>query len=195
MTLKKLKYKQIIACSIFLSIFNLVLNSSIATAEANSEEDQLSVTISPLKPTENQSLDLHLILANSFQNQTKTIDLHQDNFELSKIKQTIPLRNQPLIARSFGGKASWYGPGFHGRLTANGERYNQNAMTAAHRHLRFGTRVRVKNLNNGRSVIVRINDRGPFIKGRVIDLSAAAARSLNMINSGVATVEITVLRR
>lgn len=106
---------------------------------------------------------------------------------------TLGDRQQTIIANSFGGQASWYGPGFHGNLTANGEVYNQDAMTAAHPSLSFGTKVRVTNLNNGRSVIVRINDRGPYAGGRVIDLSAAAARSLNMINTGVAPVEVTVL--
>lgn len=110
-----------------------------------------------------------------------------------KASLSIPLHHPSIIASSFNGQASWYGPGFHGRLTANGERYNQNAMTAAHRSLKFGTRVRVTNLNNGRSVVVRINDRGPFIKGRVIDVSAAAARSLNMMRSGVAPVKVTIL--
>ncbi|MGQ4648616.1 septal ring lytic transglycosylase RlpA family protein [Lyngbya aestuarii] len=91
------------------------------------------------------------------------------------------------------GMASWYGPGFHGRLSASGERFNQNAMTAAHRHLPFGTSVRVTNLNNGRSVVVRINDRGPFVRGRVIDLSAGAAKALGMINSGTAPVRVEVV--
>ncbi|CAO4196657.1 septal ring lytic transglycosylase RlpA family protein [Methylorubrum extorquens] len=72
--------------------------------------------------------------------------------------------------------ASWYGPGFHGRLTANGERFDQNALTAAHRSLRFGTRVRVTNAATDRSVVVRINDRGPFIAGSSIDLARGAAR-------------------
>jgi len=72
--------------------------------------------------------------------------------------------------------ASWYGPGFHGRLTANGERFDQNALTAAHRSLPFGTRVRVTSTETGRSVVVRINDRGPFVRGRSIDLARAAAR-------------------
>ena len=72
--------------------------------------------------------------------------------------------------------ASWYGLGFHGRLTANGERFDQNAFTAAHRSLRFGTRVRVINAATGRSVVVRINDRGPFVAGRSIDLARGAAR-------------------
>lgn len=92
------------------------------------------------------------------------------------------------------GWASWYGPGFHGNRTAAGERYNQNAMTAAHKTLPFGTQVRVTNKRNGRSVVVRINDRGPFIRGRIIDLSAAAARMLGMMDSGVAPVQVEVLR-
>jgi rare lipoprotein A len=91
------------------------------------------------------------------------------------------------------GVASWYGPGFHGRRSANGEVYNQNSMTAAHRSLPFGTNVQVTNLNNGRSVIVRITDRGPFVRGRVIDLSAAAARVLGVMQSGVAPVQLNVL--
>ncbi len=88
------------------------------------------------------------------------------------------------------GQASWYGPGFHGRTTANGERFDMNAMTAAHRTLPFGTMVRVENLETGRSVTVRINDRGPFIEGRIIDVSRAAAAELDMIASGVARVRI-----
>ena len=88
------------------------------------------------------------------------------------------------------GIASWYGPGFHGRRTANGERFNQNAMTAAHRSLPIGTMVTVRNLENGRTVRVRINDRGPYIRGRVIDLSRAAARALGIIEDGVARVAL-----
>ncbi|MBD0343288.1 MAG: septal ring lytic transglycosylase RlpA family protein [Coleofasciculus sp. Co-bin14] len=91
------------------------------------------------------------------------------------------------------GMASWYGPGFHGNRSASGEVYNQNAMTAAHRSLPFGTRVQVTNLDNGRSVVVRINDRGPFVGGRVIDLSAAAASLLGMMHSGTAPVQLQVL--
>jgi rare lipoprotein A len=78
------------------------------------------------------------------------------------------------------GIASWYGPRFHGRKTANGERFDQNAMTAAHKTLPFGTRVRVTSMITGKQIVVRINDRGPFIRGRVIDLSKAAAQLLGM---------------
>jgi rare lipoprotein A len=91
------------------------------------------------------------------------------------------------------GMASWYGPGFHGKRTANGEVYNQHALTAAHRTLPLGTRAVVTNVNTGESVEVRINDRGPYKYGRVIDLSYAAARRIGMWASGVVPVRVEVL--
>lgn len=91
------------------------------------------------------------------------------------------------------GGASWYGPGFHGRITASGERFNTNDLTAAHKTLPFGTRVQVTNTANGKSVVVRINDRGPFVKGRIIDLSRAAAELLDMLESGTAQVTVEEL--
>ncbi len=97
------------------------------------------------------------------------------------------------LGRPMSGQASWYGPGFHGKRTASGERFNENAYTAAHRSLPFGSRVRVKNLRNGRMVDVRINDRGPFVRGRIIDLSKAAAAEIGMIRDGVVPVEVQVL--
>lgn len=97
------------------------------------------------------------------------------------------------IQMRISGWASWYGPGFHGNLSASGEPFNQNALTAAHRHLPFGTLVMVRNLDNGKSVVVRINDRGPFVGDRVIDLSAGAASVLGMMSSGVAPVELEVI--
>ena len=94
------------------------------------------------------------------------------------------------------GIASWYGDGaWHGEITANGERFNMNAMTAAHKTLPFGTRVRVTNPRNGRSVTVRINDRGPFIKGRTIDLSRGAAKRIGMIARGHARVKLDIVSR
>ncbi len=97
--------------------------------------------------------------------------------------------------RSLGnGVASYYGKRFHGRLTANGERFNMNAMTAAHKTLPFGTKVRVTNPRNGRSVVVRINDRGPFIRGRTIDLSRGAAQKIGMISTGHARVKLEIVR-
>jgi rare lipoprotein A len=92
---------------------------------------------------------------------------------------------------SLSGKASWYGPGFHGRRTASGEVFNANSMTAAHKTLPFGTRVKVTSRKTGRSVVVRINDRGPFVRGRVIDLSKASARMLGL--AGLSDVTISVL--
>lgn len=88
------------------------------------------------------------------------------------------------------GKASYYADKFEGRKTASGETYRQGGMTAAHRTLPFGTKVTVINISNGRSVKVRVNDRGPFAEGRVIDLSKKAARRLGMLTTGVAVVEI-----
>ncbi len=90
-------------------------------------------------------------------------------------------------------RASYYGPGFHGRRAANGSVFNQHAMTAAHRTWRFGTKVRVTNLRNGRDVVVTITDRGPFVKGRGLDLSLGAARAIGATGAGVVPVRIDPL--
>ncbi len=90
------------------------------------------------------------------------------------------------------GTASWYGPGFHGRKTASGERFDQNKLTAAHRSLPLDTVVKVTNLDNGKAVKVAINDRGPYVGNRVIDLSRAAATKLDMTDDGTARVRIEV---
>lgn len=92
------------------------------------------------------------------------------------------------------GMASWYGPDFHGKTTANGETYDQNGLTAAHKTLPFNSVVRVTNLDNGKQVTVRINDRGPYARGRIIDLSRAAAREVDMIGPGVARVRLEILK-
>src|SRR5690606_6814118 len=91
------------------------------------------------------------------------------------------------------GIASYYGRRFHGRQTANGEKYNKNAYTAAHPSLPFGTVVLVENLKNGKSIVLRINDRGPFIKGRIIDVSKEAARKLDFIRDGLTKVRVYVI--
>jgi rare lipoprotein A len=91
------------------------------------------------------------------------------------------------------GMASYYARSLHGRQTASGEKYNENALTAAHPRLPFGTRLKVTNLKTGRTVEVRVNDRGPFVRRRVIDLSYAAARKLGMLQDGVARVKIRIL--
>lgn len=97
----------------------------------------------------------------------------------------------PALASVTSGGASWYS--LPGNRTANGERMNPNALTAAHRTLAFGTKVEVKNLRNGRTVVVRINDRGPFIRGRVIDVSKAAARRLGFVGAGTTRVALRVV--
>jgi len=97
------------------------------------------------------------------------------------------------VGDEFRGNASWYGPDFHGKLTSNGEIYNMYAMTAAHKTLPMNTIVRVTNLRNSKSTIVRINDRGPFVSTRIIDLSNSAAKKINMIGTGTAPVKLEIL--
>jgi rare lipoprotein A len=114
---------------------------------------------------------------------------------LSHARKSKLARNSMLRpADGLRGQASWYGKEFHNRQTASGARFNTHAMTAAHRTLPFGTRVRVTNLENAKSCIVEITDRGPFAKGRIIDLSYAAAEDIGMRETGVANVKIEVLR-
>ena len=103
-----------------------------------------------------------------------------------------PATQSPGQGRAQEGMASWYGPGFAGRLTANGERFDPSALTCAHRTFKFGTMLEVTNLDNGRTVVVRVNDRGPYAKNRVIDLSEEAARRLGMIEKGHVKVRIEV---
>ena len=103
-------------------------------------------------------------------------------------EQAPPAISQPTMMET--GLASWYGPKFHGKLTASGEVFNQEKFTAAHQTLPWGSRVKVINLANGKSVDVRINDRGPFGKGRIIDVSRAAARALGMMGQGLTTVRV-----
>ena len=108
------------------------------------------------------------------------------------MRRDVPVAPTPPPATSQVATASWYGPGFHGRRTASGERFDANAMSAAHPTLPFGTRVRVTNLRNGRSVRVRVTDRGPFARGRALDVSYGAARALGMVGHGTARVRIEV---
>ncbi len=99
----------------------------------------------------------------------------------------------PRIGQQFRGIASWYGPNFHAKKTSNGETYNMYDMTAAHKELPMNTMVKVYNVENRKSVIVRINDRGPFVDGRIIDLSNTAAHKIDMVKKGTARVTVTVL--
>jgi len=119
--------------------------------------------------------------------------------ELPQVQKTVskqPVTKTKKIKydHTLYGKASWYGIPFHGRLTANGETYNMHVLTAAHKSLPFDTMVKVTNLINGESVVVRINDRGPYIRGRHIDMSYSAAKHLNMVGNGVIPVKLEIMR-
>lgn len=103
-----------------------------------------------------------------------------------------PVNN--AVDNTFVGKATYYAHEFHGRKTASGERFNMNELTAAHKSLPFNTQVRVTNISNQKSVVVRVNDRGPFCKGCLIDLSYRAAQEIDMIKSGITQVKIEILR-
>lgn len=103
----------------------------------------------------------------------------------------VPVARAPEWTQN--GRVSWYGPGFHGRRTANGEVFDTNELTMAHRTLPFGTEVRVTNLSNGRSVVLRVNDRGPYVRGRIADLSHAAATRLGFVDDGVTRARIELI--
>ncbi len=118
---------------------------------------------------------------------------HANGNAATNAAKSMAVKASNLAGRMQSGMASWYGGKWHGRKTANGERYNQESMTAAHRTLPFGTVVKVTNERNGRECQVRINNRGPFTKGRILDLSKAAARQLGMVGSGVAKIKMEVV--
>ena len=109
-------------------------------------------------------------------------------------KNKVATPQAPKIGQTETGMASWYGNPYHGRRAANGEIYDMEKLTAAHRTLPFETWVRVRNMENGKNVEVRITDRGPFAKGRIIDLSRAAARQIDMLGPGTAKVKVQVIR-
>lgn len=142
-----------------------------------------AVGAATMTPMPSQAISVSTYTPDSFTPSTKWDKEFQEKTPTYKIP----------LASVYYGQASWYGPGFYGNLTANGEVYRPGTMTAAHKSLPFGTRVRVTNLHNGRSRIVRINDRGPYVGGRILDLSETAASSLGVIDSGVASVKIEVL--
>ena len=136
---------------------------------------------------------------------TYSSDSHQHSSTMDKKTYSHPTM-RPYVIRGikyyptvvsvgdkFRGNASWYGPDFHGKLTSNGETYNMYDMTAAHKTLPMNTIVKVRNLRNGKTVVVRINDRGPFIATRIIDLSNKAAHKIDMVGIGTAPVELEIL--
>ncbi len=142
----------------------------------------------------------------SFSSQTNRVNSTVGNSQIRNSKamhratmrpyEVFGKKYYPTVARvsdEFRGIASWYGPKFHAKKTSNGEIYNMYANTAAHKTLPMNTMVKVVNLQNGKSTIVRINDRGPFVSGRIIDLSNKAAHAIDMVKKGTANVKLTVL--
>lgn len=134
-------------------------------------------------------LALSLFCATASARMKKEVRSHYKAWSLvapAAIDLTLSSENEPMAV----GLVSWYGPGFHGRRTASGERYNMHAMTCASRDLPFGTMLELTNLNNGEKAVVRVNDRGPFYKWRILDLSYAAAKKLGFHRSGQTKVEV-----
>ena len=131
------------------------------------------------------------LLAIEWTNNLRTA-LGQSPLQLADAQQRM--YNLAETSNKIEGRASWYGPYFNGRLTANGEIYNEDELTAAHPSLPFNTYLKVKNMNNGNTVIVRVNDRGPYIPGRNLDLSRQAARSINSEQTGVVPFEATIMK-
>ena len=129
-------------------------------------------------------------VAGSFNLFYNSAEATQVTSTVTTVKTSDKSKRSTLVGE---GKASYYSDQFHGRKTANGETFNMNKLTAAHPSLPFGTWVRVTNLSNGKDIVVRINDRGPFVKGRIIDLSIHAATELGIVESGTAKVKLEAL--
>ena len=144
----------------------------------------LLVASSACAPTGGYQVQVHDSAA------TKNLKGHQKPYSVNG-ELYRPLRDPNGYVEE--GTASWYGPDFHGKATSCGETYDMNAMTSAHKILPMGTRLRVTNLRNHRSVVVRVNDRGPFVKSRILDLSFAAAKQLDVVASGTAPVRIEAI--
>lgn len=193
MILNKQTFYKVCAAISFATASVITMLVSPTVAKSELQAPKAKGKLASIVTAKNKQVKFKLPVTNNFPQKIESTLAASSANPLLQNRQSIPVKNPTLIANVSNGMASWYGPGFHGRLTANGEVYNQEALTAAHPSLEFGTQVQVTNLNNGRSVVVTINDRGPYAGGRVIDLSAAAARTLNMISSGVAPVELTIL--
>jgi rare lipoprotein A len=127
-------------------------------------------------------------------NKLKSVSTRPDYRQNQQALVVTPDKKPPsLLVKVHTGEASWYGPGFHGKKTANGEIFDQGKFTAAHRSFPLGSRVKVTHLENGKSIEVEINDRGPYINGRIIDLSRAAARALGILEDGIARVRVELI--
>ena len=129
----------------------------------------------------------------SIEELTKTVDVTVPTEQKTKTQAKDIVNKSKKSLQTKYGSASFYGPGFHGRKTASGEVFNQNALTAAHRTLPFGTKLRVTCTTTGRSTIVKVNDRGPYHGNRILDLSVGAAKAIGIVEKGVTNVKYEVL--
>ena len=196
--------KQLLVLSIAAT--GLAAHAEIAadkTGAAPTTEQQVNIVkvidfTHPQKTEASQEAKTRALLAGDDKKELRDIEFDRPNLrKLVDYNATVLGKRYQTLADSKGfeqqGPASWYGNPFHGRKTANGETYDMNELTAAHKELPLGTKVEVTNLSNGRKVVVRINDRGPFHGNRVLDLSRAAAQELGTLNAGVAQVQIRAL--
>ncbi len=142
------------------------------------------------KPVQPTPLEQSWQIVNSIRNSFGATQIPQSFVKLAEVAMRGGAASSSKL---FSGAASWYGGKFHGRKTSDGTRYDQDGLTAAHRSLPFGTKLLVMNRKTGDACVVKVNDRGPFVGGRIIDLSRGAARQLNMVSTGVAMVDCLVL--
>ena len=168
----------------------------LSASQANSEQDEAgNTTLAPASMVTGGEATGFVEQFRPYSGPPPPVVIEAGAVDLNGFDPPIEREPEQSVVRSLGtGIASYYGRRFHGRRTANGERFNMRAMTAAHKTLPFGTKVRVTNPRNGRSVVVRINDRGPFIRGRTIDLSRAAAQKIGMISRGHARVTMEIVK-
>jgi rare lipoprotein A len=146
------------------------------------------------KPMVGSTIEQGLKIANAIRSSFGVGNLPQTFIKLAELASQDSGSGSKGVGH-FSGPASWYGPKFNGRKTSDGSTFDQEGLTAAHRSLPFGTKLLVMNRKTGESCVVKVNDRGPFVDGRVIDLSKGAAKQLNMLGSGVATVDCLVLEQ
>jgi rare lipoprotein A len=160
-------------------------------SDAHHRSISASAVLPAVSLSDNPPMDEPQTETPSLENSSAAIIPHSPETQEASPAPTLPTPSSSTFIGT--GLASWYGAKHHGKWTASGEIFDQNKFTAAHRTLPWGSMVKVTNLDNGKSVEVRINDRGPFKKGRIIDVSRAAARALGMVQSGVSPVQMELL--
>lgn len=174
--------------SLFVAVSALTLTGTAYASLPSPEESSTGIELEASAELDSQ--DAQAIELEAVRELETAVQDAAESVQVANNDATAPIKSSGSgRCRSMSGVASWYGPGFHGRKTASGERFNTASLTAAHRTLPFNTHVRVTHSGTGRSVIVRINDRGPYAHGRVIDLSRAAAKSIGLDGTGRVNLE------